>query len=68
MSNIKIIEETLSQCSFFKDEMILQINEAFEDNKPIPNFISEKNNLDEEELLNDISAVMNLPFLRLKKI
>ena len=30
MSNIKIIEETLSQCSFFKDEMILQINEAFE--------------------------------------
>lgn len=68
MSNIKIIEETLSQCSFFKDEMILQINEAFEDNKPIPNFISERNNLDEEELLNDISTVMNLPFLRLKNI
>ena len=55
MNNFKTIEQTLSKCSLFKDDMFSHINEAFEDNRPIPNFIAEKNNLNEEDLLNDIS-------------
>ena len=68
MNNFTAIEQTLSKCSLFKDDMFTHINEAFEDNKPIPNFIAEKNNLSEEDLLNDISLIMNLPFQRLKGI
>ena len=68
MNNFTTIEQTLSKCSLFKDDMFTHINEAFEDNKPIPNFIAEKNNLSEEDLLNDISLIMNLPFQRLKGI
>ena len=68
MNNFTAIEQTLSKCSLFKDDMFSHINEAFEDNKPIPNFIAEKNNLNEEDLLNDISSIMNLPFQRLKGI
>ena len=68
MNNFTAIEQTLSKCSLFKDDMFTHINEAFEDNKPIPNFIAKKNNLSEEDLLNDISLIMNLPFQRLKGI
>ena len=43
MNNFTTIEQTLSKCSLFKDEMFTLINEVIEDNKPIPNFIAEKN-------------------------
>ena len=65
MNNFTAIEQTLSKCSLFKDDMFSHINEAFEDNKPIPNFIAEKNNLNEEDLLNDVvDWLIELNFLR----
>ncbi|MEC8517701.1 MAG: GspE/PulE family protein [Verrucomicrobiota bacterium] len=68
MNNIKTIEQTLSQCDLYEDDMYEHINEAFHENRPIPNFIAEKNNLNEEDLLNNISVIMNLPFQRLNGI
>ena len=68
MNNIKAIEQTLSQCDLYQDIMYEHINEAFHENRPIPNFIAEKNNLNEEDLLNNISVIMNLPFQRLNGI
>ena len=68
MNNIKTIEQTLSQCDLYEDDMYEHINEALHENRPIPNFIAEKNNLNEEDLLNNISVIMNLPFQRLNGI
>jgi len=50
------------------EQLHIHLQEAYNQERPLPAYLAEQHNMKEEEILQSLAAVMHLPFQRLKEI